>query len=123
MLIAIMTILFLGGSGTAMLEYIGDIRDDVKLVLPKDDRQKEALDTIKAMKKRTSARNKETKRIAKGLSKALINHDVSDAEIDAYWTEFHEDLGSYNRDLLDLRFELKEHISREEWAAIFGGDR
>jgi len=50
-----------------MLEYIADSRNNVKVVMAKDERQKEALKTLKAMKKRTTTRNKQVKRSAKSL--------------------------------------------------------
>ena len=65
MLIALLTILFLGGSSTGMLDYIADTRDNVKEVMVKDERRNEALSTIKAMKKITKARNKQMKRASK----------------------------------------------------------
>jgi len=35
------------------------------------------------------------------------------------WSEYHEARGNFQMELIDLRFELKEHVSREEWAEIF----
>ena len=43
MLIALFTILFLGGSDTGMLDFIADSQDTVKVVMEKDDRRKEVL--------------------------------------------------------------------------------
>ena len=122
MLIVLFTILFLGGSSTAMLAYIADTQDTVKLVMVKDDRQKEALSTLKAMKKRTDARNKEVKRATKDLNKALGQDDINTADIDAIWAGYFAEIDQYDHDMLDLRFELKEHINREEWEEIFSGD-
>jgi len=65
MLIALFTVLLLGGSATGMLDYIADTQDTVKVVMEKDDRRKETLDTLKAMKKRTKAHNKMVKRASK----------------------------------------------------------
>jgi len=55
MLIALITILFLGGASTGILDYIADTRDAVKQVMPKGEEQKAALTTLKAMKKRSNA--------------------------------------------------------------------
>lgn len=30
---------------------------------------------------------------------------------------------AYSQDMLDLRFELKEHVTREEWGEIFSAYR
>ena len=122
MLIALFTILLLGGSSTATLAYIADTQDNVKTVMVKDDRQKEALRTLKAMKKRTNARNKHVKRASKDLNKALGQEDINIADIDAIWAGYFAGIDQYDHDMLDLRWELKEHINREEWAAIFSRD-
>lgn len=119
MLIAIITMLILGGSSTAMLAYIAESQDSVKIVMAKDDRQKAALNTLKAMKKRSDARNKEVGRAIKNLSNSLEQDDIVTADIDAIWAEYFAVIDRYDDDMLDLRFELKEHINREEWNEIF----
>ncbi|MCP4629861.1 MAG: hypothetical protein GY850_41085 [bacterium] len=47
------------------------------------------------------------------------NHDFAIEDFDRMWDDYHKDRSSFQRDLIDLRFELKEHISREEWEKIF----
>ncbi len=122
MLIALFTILLLGGSSTATLAYIADTQDTVKTVMVKDGRQKGALSTLKTMKKRTNARNKHVKRASKDLNKALGQEDINTADIDAIWAGYFAEIDQYDHDMLDLRWELKEHINREEWQEIFAGD-
>lgn len=114
--------LLLGGS-SGMLEYIADSRNNVKVVMAKDERQKEALKTLKAMKKRTTTRNKQVKRSAKSLHKSFQDHSADAAEIDTIWAEHFADHDRYTSDMLDLRFELREHINREEWGAVFSEDK
>ncbi len=118
MLIILYTMLFLGGSSTAMLGFIADAEDSVKTVKVKDDRQKAALSTLKAIKKRTNARNKQVKRAMKDLNKALGQDDINAADIDAIWGGYFAEVDTYKGDMLDLRWKLKSHINREEWEAI-----
>ena len=122
MLIALFTLLILGGSSTAMLAYIADTQDAVKTVMAKDERQKEALGTLKAMKKRTNARNKQVRRAQKDLNKSLRQDDINAADIDAIWDGYFAEIDQYDHDMLDLRFELREYINREEWQEIFARD-
>ncbi len=122
MLIYLFTILFLGGSSTAMLAYIADTQDSVKIVMVKDDRQKEVLSTLKAMQKRTISHNRKVKRARKNVNRALGQDDLNTADIDAIWAAYFAEFDDYDHDILDLRFELKEHVNREEWEAIFPGD-
>ena len=121
MLIALFTILILGGGATGMLDFIADTQDEVKVVMEKDDRQKEALSTLKAMKKRTNAHNKMVKGASKDMSKALSNDEAADADIDTIWDEYFSQRAIYNKEMLELRFQLKDQITREEWQQVFAG--
>jgi hypothetical protein len=119
MLIALITILFLGGSTTGLLDYIAQTEDKIKVVMQKDARQKGALATVKEMKKRTKARNKQVDKTRKELSKVLADRDKTMADVDAIWDTYFAEVEAYNRDLLDLRFELRDRITRDEWQQIF----
>ncbi len=119
MLIALLTILFLGGSSTGMLDYIADTRDNIKEVMVNDERRKEALGTLKAIKKITKARNKQVKRASKEFRKAFAGADSSDKLLDAIWTGFIAEINQHDHELIDLRFQLKEQLTREEWEAVF----
>jgi hypothetical protein len=122
MLIALFTILFLGGSSTGTLDYIADTQDTVKVVMEKDDRRKEALGTLKAMKKRTNAHNKMVKRTSRDMNKALSNDAVTDADIDAIWDVYFQQRETYDIDMLDLRYQLRDQMTREEWQQVFSAD-
>lgn len=122
MLIALMTILFLGGGTTGLLDFIGGIEDSIEFVMEKDDRRKGALATVKEMKKRTKARNKQVKKSRKELSKVLADPEATEADINATWETFYAEVESYNADMLDLRFELRDRLTRDEWQQVFSAD-
>ena len=122
MLIALFTILILGGSATGMLDFIADSQDTVKIVMEKDDRRKEVLATLKETKKRTDAHNKMVKGASKDLSKILSGDEVTEADVDAIWQGYFASRADYNRDMLDLRFQLKDQMTREEWQQVFAED-
>ncbi len=119
MLIILFTILFLGGAPKPFLDYIGDVQDSVKTVMPEGEQRTAALSTVKTIEKRTKARNKSVGKLEKQMNKALNDHGIADADIDAIWTEYFRTVREFNRELIDLRFKLKEYVSREEWQAIF----
>ena len=119
MLIALFTILLLGGSATGMLDFIADTQDTVKVVMEKDDQRKEVLATLKETKKRTDAHNKMVKGASKDLSKTLSGDEVTEADVDAIWQGYFASRADYNRDMLDLRFQLKDQMTREEWQQVF----
>ncbi len=122
MLIALLTILILGGSSTGMLDYIADTQDNVKIVMQKDDGRKAALGTLKAMKKRTGAHNKMVRRASKSMNKTLSNEEATDTDFDTIWDEYFSQRASYSRDMLDLRYQLKDQLTREEWQQVFAAD-
>jgi hypothetical protein len=122
MLIALFTILILGGSNTGMLDFIAETQDTVKVVMEKDDRRKEALNTLKAMEKRTNGHHKMVNSASKDINRTLSNYQATDADIDTVWEGYFTERADYNRDMLDLRFQLKEQMTREEWQKVFAGD-
>ena len=120
MIVALLTILFLGGgSTTAFLDYIADSKDAVKIVMVKDERQKEVLNILKLVEKRSNGHNKQVKKTIKDLGKQIEGREANTAAIAAISDRYFEDLESYSSDILDLRFKLKELVSREEWAQLF----
>ena len=122
MLIALITILFLGSGSTGLLDFIGETDDNIKVVMEKDERRKGALATVKEMKKRTKARNKQVKKARKELGKALADHDAEMNAFDSIWDTYYAEVEDYNKDMLELRFELRDRLTRDEWQQIFPED-
>jgi seryl-tRNA synthetase len=123
MLIALVTILILGASSTGLLDYISDTQDQIKIVMRKDERRQEALAAVKEMKKRTKARNKQINKARKEMSKTLARSDATITDIDAVWDVYFAAVAEYNKDMLDLRFTLRDQLTREEWQQVFSVDR
>jgi len=119
MLVALITIMLLGGGSAGLLGYIAEARDNVKTVMERDDRRKAALATLKDMKKRTNARDKQVKKSSKELTAALSQSEINDADIDAIWNHYIAKVNQHNYDMLDLRFQLKDQLTREEWQQVF----
>ncbi|UCH48202.1 MAG: hypothetical protein JSU95_19650 [Betaproteobacteria bacterium] len=123
MLITLMTILILGASSTGLLDYISDTQDQIKIVLQKGERRQEALASVKEMKKRTKARNKQVNKARKEMSKTLARSDATITDIDAVWDVYFAAVAEYNKDMLDLRFTLRDQLTRDEWQQVFSVDR
>jgi septal ring factor EnvC (AmiA/AmiB activator) len=123
MLIALITILILGSSSTGLLDYISDTQDQIKIVMQKDERRQEALSTVKKMKKRTKARNKQVNKARKEMSKTLARDDATITDIDAVWDRYFVALAAHQEEMLDLRFELRDTLTRDEWQQVFSEDR
>jgi hypothetical protein len=117
MLIALYTIFVLGGGGSGTLDFIADSKDTVKVVVENDENKEMALSTLKGMKKLSSAHDKEVKRMSKDLNAALESYDS--AAIESAWEKLHQQRRGYENSMLDMRFELKDQLTREEWEAVF----
>jgi hypothetical protein len=122
MLIALFTILIFGVSNTGVLDFIGDIQDTVKVVMEKDDKRDEALTTLKAIKKRMQAYNKSLKSSSKDMNNTQMSDEGTDADVDTIWDAFFAQKLAYDQDIIDLRFQLKDQMTREEWQEVFSGN-
>ncbi len=118
MLLALYTIFVLGGGGgSGTLAFIADTSDTVEVVVENEESQKAALSTLKTMKKQSSDFDKEVKRASKELNAALETDDH--AAIESAWGKLLQQRSAYDNSMLDIRFELKDQLSREEWQAVF----
>lgn len=121
MIVALLGVLFLGGGGSA--DYIYTLfsmaKDDVKTYVVDEDRQKAALGTIKEMNKRQKAMDKARKQSKKTLKKDLKSDRPVAEAVDATWERYFNDTADFNQDLIELRFKLRDQLTREEWAQVF----
>ena len=120
MLIALMTILFLGGGGgSAVLDYIADSTDAVKTVLEDDPRRDEALETLKSLKalgKKHSTMRQDT---LKEMEKTLAVHEASPQASEEIWSAYYQQVREVNDEVVELRFRLREQLTRDEWQRVF----
>ena len=123
MLIAIMTILFLGGGSNTFLDFVSETKGEVKEVVQDKDRRAAALDTLKLMKKEASARNKSTKKLTKLIGKQVKDGGPTTSELETAWSDHYETVDGYYARMIDLRFELRDSVTREEWQQIFAPEK
>jgi len=120
MLIALFTILLLGGGGSSsLLDFISDTGDQVKIVVEDKERQKEALKIVKAAKQRFSARGKAFGSLSKRIKAVMKSGEYTRQDIDDAWYRFFAINDQYSREIVELRFQLRDKLTREEWERIF----
>lgn len=121
MLITMLTILFFaGGSSTMGLLYdFGDMKKQVKTHVVDEERRDAALDVVKEFKARGKAEGKSINALSKQVKSSLADNEGVDAQVEYLGEEFLDSTQAYYKDMLDLRFELREHFTREEWAAAY----
>ena len=117
MLIAIYLFLFSGGS-FVILDYIEEKEDLVAIVVTDDVRKKSSLGITKKMTSRAKEFQKQ-RSASKKQAKKLIKKNADVEAIDGVISTHFEQYKQYNAEMLDLRFELKEQITKKEWQAIF----
>ena len=121
MLITILTILFFAGGSSSMglLYDFGDMKKLVKTHVVDEERRDAALEVVKEFKARGKAENKSINALSKQVKKSLADNEGVDAQVDYLGQEFLDNTQVYYKDMLDLRFALREHFTREEWAAAY----
>lgn len=118
MLIALLTVLFLGGGSTnAVLAYIAESKPVIKETVVEETRRDAALATLKAMK---AVQNEHAKVVNKTVKafKTQLSAD-SAASTDAFWSDYFASKESSDERMIELRFQLRDQITREEWETIF----
>jgi len=122
MLIALITIFFLGGSSFGPMLYIDEARDNAKSAIIDADQRKLVRDDLKSMKSRAKQYTKSVKDLTKDLQKEFVEHEVDEADLDVYWDQIFALNASLSEDVIDMRFALRDKVSCEEWSALFPVD-
>jgi hypothetical protein len=118
---ALIAILFLGGGiDNSVMDFVGYMRDSVDEVVVDEQRLAEARTTLKAMKKLTGAHSKANQKAFKSLLAELSESETNAEAVEALWENYYESVESYNEQMIDLRFELRDSLTRDEWQQIFG---
>ena len=122
MLVALYTIFVLGGGFSfAISDFLDDMKQSTKTYVVDDEHKKEALDTIKAMKALLKDHQKSIGEISKPLGKELAANPLRNAEVDELWDQYIDLSSNTMREMVELRFQLKDQLSREEWEQLFSG--
>jgi hypothetical protein len=120
MIWALLAVLFLGGGvQDAVMDYIKETKGAVSDVVEDKSRRSDINATLSEMKNRSKQRNKSAKQAFKELQGEMGEHDINEAGIDVVFDNYLASLHEYNVDMIDLRFQLRDQLSREEWAALF----
>jgi len=123
MLVALFGLLFLGAAGadSYLAQRIDALQKSAKTAIVDTERRGDAEDVLKAMEDRLKARDKEVGKAQDNLGDLIEDHEVTDAALEAAWDPLLDGVDSFHTDMIDLRSELKQHVTREEWAQLFPG--
>jgi len=119
MLVGLFAILFLGGSSYFLLDDIEIVQDRVEDAIVDVSQRDRAKDILGQMEDVAKERKKLIKDMVDQLSNFVDDPVVSDPELDALMADYWAIVEVDHRTLIELRFDLKEHVTRDEWQILF----
>ena len=123
MLIATMiALLFLGSGANMMLDGIDQMKDNVKSEIVDESARKAALDVVDRLEDTAKDYAKADGKDEKELIKLIQDYGSSTADLKANMDASYQQRVQFQKEMIALRFALKDKLSREQWDKIFSKD-
>ena len=120
MLIAtIIALLFLGSSAGLMLDGIDQMHDNIKSEIVDDGTRKAALEVVDKMEDTTKDFAGTDGDGEKELLKLIQRYETTTAELQSHLDAAYQQRIQYQQQMLTMRFDLKDTLSREQWDRVF----
>ena len=120
MLIALLTVMLLGGGSYDLSTFIAEGQDKIESAVDDPQRRQTALDILLAMEDFMSSDNSETSALIERTQQAFSEEKVWSAEeLDALFAEARTLKAERAERFIELRLELKATLTSEEWAEVF----
>lgn len=120
MLIALLTVMLLGGGSYDLSAFIAEGQDNIESAVDDPQRRQTALDILLAMEDFMSSDNSETSALIERTQQAFSEEKVWSAEeLDALFAEARSLKAERAERFIELRLELKAALTGEEWAETF----
>jgi len=120
MLIALLTVMLLGGGSYDLSTFIAEGQDNIESAVDDPQRRQTALDILLAMEDFMSSDNSETSALIERTQQAFSEEKVWSAEeLDALFAEARTLKAERAERFIELRLELKAALTSEEWAEVF----
>ena len=120
MLIALLTVILLGGGSYDLSTFIAEGQDNIESAVDDPQRRQTALDILLAMEDFMSSDNSETSALIERTQQAFSEEKVWSAEeLDALFAEARTLKAERAERFIELRLELKATLTSEEWAEVF----
>jgi hypothetical protein len=119
---------FLGGgaagisAGTLTPTAVEALSERIAIVVEDPARAEAARATLAELKRETTAFEKKFAASGKAMKRSYRDHAADRPEIEAVLDQLNRDWVRGQERTLDLRFELREQLTREEWAALYSSD-
>ena len=120
MLIAtVITLLFLGSGASLMVDGIDQMHDNIKQRIVDESSRKAALEVVDRMKATTKETEDTDNDGEKELLKLIQRYETTTAELQSHLNASYEQRVRYQQEMLALRFDLKDQLTREQWDKVF----
>ena len=120
MLIALLTVMLLGGGSYDVSTFIAEGQDNIESAVDDPQRRQTAMDILLAMEDFMSSDNSETSALIERTQQAFSEEKVWSAEeLDALFAEARSLKTERAERFIKLRLELKAALTGEEWAEVF----
>ena len=120
MLIALLTVMLLGGGTYDLSTFIAEGQENIESAVENPERRQSALDILAAMEETMAPDNSETTALIERTQQAFSEEKVWSAEeLDALFAEASLLKADRAQRFIELRLELKEALTGEEWAEAF----
>jgi hypothetical protein len=119
-LIALVTLYLLGSSGTLpLVAALDSVKESVEKDVPAGPRRTELRDIIEGAEHTTRDAMEKRKTSLRDLLDLVHKYDARDGDIQPRLKQLRADTAAYQQQMIRYRFELKDKMSREEWAKVF----
>jgi hypothetical protein len=120
MLIAtLVALLFLGSGANMMLDGIDQIKDDIKSRIVDENTRNDAFEVVKKLEDIAKDYAKSDSDDEKELLKLIQDYETTTTELKNNMDASYRSRLDYQKKMLAQRFELKDTLSREQWAKVF----
>ena len=118
-LIILLGSMFLGGAASVTTFVEGsstkDVKKTIKKVVVDETRKDELLTLIKQWDKQHKKTRKQVKKEQKALLKVLTNYDGSRDQMQLAADILNESIDDEDKVFLDLKYSMREKLTKEEW--------
>jgi hypothetical protein len=98
---------------------VEELSDRVAIVVEDPVRAEAAQSTLDELRKEVVAFDKKFTASGKAVTRSYRDHAADRAEVEAALDQLNRDWERGQERVLDLRFELREQLTREEWASLY----
>ena len=120
MLIALLTLMLLGGDSYDLTEFIAEGQSNMAVAVEDPERRQSALDILAEMEQTMAADKADTAALIARTQEAFTEDKVWSAkELDALFAEARALRAQRAQHFVELRLELRAALTSSEWAAAF----